>query len=419
MTDLSHIDEQITRSSFFAGQEFHDAFRTLRREDPVHWTEHPNYGRGFWSLTRHADIKRVLDDPVLFSSRTHTHLPPDPTSLSYEERLERGMEHILAFLDPPHHGVMRRPMNKHFSAPAVNRYVGEVESIVQEIVSEVGPQGKADLVEDIAAQLPVRLIFSMMDVPQKDWAMIRRAAVTFMQPEDPAFIINNDVAHTQMVGIKTLTDYITQLALERRANPGTDFASLIGSMHADGRPLTDEEVRWFCFLFFTGGLETTRNATAVGLWQLMENPEQAELLRARPEVLKTAVEEVLRWVTPSKNRLRVATQDVEIDGKLIKQGDWIVTWLVSANRDEEVFADPDRFDVTRDPNPHLGFGIGEHLCLGRYLARLELAVILDGIVHALPDMQAAASPVWVESNNHTAFRSLPVTFTPTGVAVPA
>lgn len=412
MVNLSHIDEKITRSSFFAGLEFHEAFRVLRREDPVHWTEHPNYGHGFWSLTRYADVKRVLEDPHLFSSRTHTHLPPDPRPLTYEERRERGMEHILAFLDPPKHGIMRRPLNKHFSAPAVKRYTAEVERIVREIVSEIGPRGEADLVEDIAAQLPVRLIFSMMDVPREDWAKIRKAAVTFMQPEDPAYIINNDPAHTQMVGIKTLTEYITALALERRANPGDDFASIIGSMQIDGRPATDEEVKWFIFLFFTGGLETTRNATAVGLWQFMLNPDQAQIVRDNPNMLDSAVEEVLRWVTPSKNRLRVATEDVEIGGKKIKKGDWLVTWLVSANRDEEVFENPDAFDVTRNPNPHLSFGIGEHLCLGRYLARLELRVILDGILRAFPDMTPAGDPVWVESNNHTAFRSLPVRFTP-------
>jgi cholest-4-en-3-one 26-monooxygenase len=192
-----------------------------------------------------------------------------------------------------------------------------------------------------------------------------------------------------------------------------DFASIIGAMEVEGRPLTGEEVRWFCFLFFTGGLETTRNATAVGLWQFMENPDQAQIVRDNPDALKGAVEEVLRWVTPSKNRLRVATEDVEVGSKTIKKGDWLVTWLVSANRDEDVFDRPDAFDVTRDPNPHLGFGIGEHLCLGRYLARLELGVILSGVLNGLPDMKAAAAPVWVESNNHTAFRSLPVTFTPT------
>lgn len=410
MTDLTAIDEGITRSSFFAGQEFHEAFRVLRSEDPVHWTEHPNYGQGFWSVTKHADVKRVLNDPETFSSRTHTHLPPDPTPLTDSERRERGMEHILAFLDPPVHGTMRRPMNKHFSAPAVNRYTDEVEEIVRDIVAEVKSKGKADLVEDIAAQLPVRLIFSMMDVPRADWEKIRKAAVTFMQPEDPAYIINDDVAYTQMVGIKTLTDYITGLALERRAKPGHDFASIIGAMEADGRPLTDEEVRWFCFLFFTGGLETTRNATAVGLWQFMQNPEQAQLLRENPDLLKDAVEEILRWVTPSKNRLRTATRDVELGGKTIKKGDWVVSWLASANRDEEVFENPDAFDITRSPNPHLGFGIGEHLCLGRYLARLELGVIVSGILRELPDMRATGDPTWVESNNHTAFRSLPVTF---------
>ena len=413
MTNLSVIDEQITRSSFFAGQEFHEAFRTLRREDPVHWTEHPNYAHGFWSVTKHADVKRILEDPITFSSYTNTHLPPDPTPLTYEERLVRGQEHILAFLDPPKHGIMRRPMNKHFSAPAVNRYTDEVEQIVQDIVGEVGPNGQADLVEEIAAQLPVRLIFSMMDVPREDWDRIRKAAVTFMQPEDPAYILNNDVTSTQMAGITTLTDYISDLALKRRTTPGMDFASIIGAMEVEGRPLTSEEVRWFCFLFFTGGLETTRNATAVGLWQFMENPDQAQIVRDNPDALKGAVEEVLRWVTPSKNRLRVATEDVEVGSKTIKKGDWLVTWLVSANRDEDVFDRPDAFDVTRDPNPHLGFGIGEHLCLGRYLARLELGVILSGVLNGLPDMKAAAAPVWVESNNHTAFRSLPVTFTPT------
>ncbi|MGW1547237.1 cytochrome P450 [Streptomyces sp. NPDC002346] len=412
MVDWNDVDAKLTNPAYFAGPHFHELFTLLRREDPVHWTT-GSYSRGFWSLTKYEDCLTLLDDPFLFSSAAGTHLPPDGRDLTEEERYKLGYDVQLVVSDPPVHAGKRRPFNKHFSVPAVARMHESCDGIVDDIIAKIAPKGEADVVEDIAAQLPVNLFLSMMGVPEEDWAKLRKITLTMLHPQDPEFLeAGTDPTQAIVNASAALYDYISKHTLARRGNPTDDFASLIANMEVRGKLLDERDAGWMSFSVVAGGLETTRNAAAIGIMELMQRPDQARLVAQEPAVAKSAVEEVLRWVTPSKNRLRVATADTEIGGKKIKKGDWVVGWIASANRDEDAFDNPQEFNVLRTPNQHLGFGDGEHMCLGRNVARLELQVLLQKVFQALPDLTPAGEAEWVASDNTTGLKRLPVKFAP-------
>ncbi|MFJ2028749.1 cytochrome P450 [Streptosporangium sp. NPDC087985] len=412
MVDWNDVDAKLTDPAYFAGPHFHELFTLLRREDPVHWTT-GSYSRGYWSVTRYEDCLRLLDEPELFSSAAGTHLPPDGRDLTEEERYKLGYDVQLVVADPPGHAGLRRPFNKHFSVPAVAKMHESCESIVDDIIAKIAPNGEAELVEDIAAQLPVNLFLSIMGVPKEDWADLRKITLTMLHPQDPEFLAEGmDPTQAVVEASAALYDYVYKHTMARRGNPADDFASLIANIKVGDELLDERQAGWMSFSVVAGGLETTRNAAAIGIMELMARPEQARLIRDNPAVAKSAVEEIIRWVTPSKNRLRVATADTVLGGKKIKKGDWIVGWIVSANRDETVFDNPQEFDILRTPNKHLGFGDGEHICLGRNVARLELQVLLQKVFAAFPDLSPNGEAEWVASDNTTGLKRLPVKFTP-------
>ena len=235
-----------------------------------------------------------------------------------------------------------------------------------------------------------------------------------MGAQDTAYQIDGDALKTQRFHMEAIHDYMAALAIERRSDPRADFTGVIGTMQVEGETLDDRDMGWWAFAIVVAGLETTRDALSVGMRELMRQPEQAARLRADPSLMPGAAEEFVRWCNPSKHKFRVATRDVELGGKRIAKGDWVMCWLVSANRDEQVFAKPDQFDIGRKPNPHLGFGVGEHSCIGRHLARLEIEIMTMALLERLPDLAVAGQERWLACNNHTALLSLPVRFTPVG-----
>lgn len=412
MTLPPDLDAKLVDPAFFAGTKFHAVLKQMRHEDPVHWTDAPSFQRGFWSVTRYEDNLRLLQEPENFSNAAGTHLPPLGRSLTEEERYAMGYDVQLVVSDPPYHQQLRRPFNPHFSVPAVAKLHEDCESIVDDIIDEISERGTADGVKDIAALLPVRLFLNMMAVPKEDWDYVRSVTLKMLHPEDPVFGVPDAEDFNAVIAsaMGEMYDYISKHVLARRGDPTDDFASLIANKDYRGELLSEREAGWMGFSVVAGGLETTRNAAAIAIMELIRRPEQAALLQD-DAVAKKAVEEIIRWVTPSKNRLRVANRDLELGGKQIKEGDWIVGWIVSANRDEEVFGPTaDDFDITRDPNPHLGFGDGEHMCLGRNVARLELRILLQRLFARLPDMRLTAEPNWVHSTNTTGLSDLPIEF---------
>jgi len=412
MTDWSSIDNKLLDSSWYTTTEYHEVFKTLRDEDPIHWAQDEHYGRPYWVVTRYDDVKDYLQNWTQLSSRWDTRVPKSPKRRTPEERYAVGMDVSLARNDPPVHDLYRRPLNKHFSVPAINKLTQGVSDIVDECIADVAEKGECDVVETLAGELPVKVILRWLGVPEEDWPMLREATWQWLAPADPNFVIDNDPVKTTLVGQTRLLEYCEELALERRRSPQDDFATVIGNMTIDGDRLSPHEMRSYLTNIIGGGLETTRNAASVGLWQFLLNPDQRALLLADPSLANSAVEEVVRWVTPGKNRLRVANDGFEWRDKFINRGDWVIAFQASANKDERVFDDPHRFDITRDPSLHIGFGEGVHMCLGRALARLELALFFPRVLAAFPDMEPAGDPTWIADNVTTGFTQFPVTFTP-------
>ncbi|MCZ4344083.1 cytochrome P450 [Sphingomonadaceae bacterium G21617-S1] len=411
MTSFEKIDADLTTPSYFAGDGFHEIFKILRREDPVHWTK-GYHERGYWSVTRYADCVNVLQNAALFNSSEGSHLPPTARPLTDEERYALGYGSSPTRTDPPRHMIVRRPFNKHFYPKEIARFREKCERAIDTILGDVAPRGECEIVEDVAALLPVALVLEMMGVPTEDWPMIRHHCVTFMSSQDPEFQIEGDPAKTKVMAQRAVFDYVFDLAMKRRREPSDDFTSLIGTMEIEGELLSERDVGWWCTSFVAAGLETTRNAVALGLYELMRRPDQAAMWRADPSLTETACEEILRWVTPSKHKLRVASEDTELGGKKIRKGDWVVVWLASANRDEAAFDRPDEFDIRRTPNRHLTFCIGEHVCLGRHLARLELQSLIPRVLNLMPDMEPNGPIEYVISDNTNGLKRFPVRFKP-------
>ena len=278
MTDFAAIDDKLTTPAFFTTFEHHAVFRQLREVDPVHWTV-GHAVRPYWSITRHADCVQVLEDAESFSSEFGPIIPPSAVPPTAEQRHAMGFGLVPTHTDPQRHLLVRRPFNKHWSAPAIARLRGKVSACVDAILAEVLPLGACDLVEDIVAQLPVRLVCEMMGVPQADRPLMRQYAAAFLGAEDPAYQIDGDAAKTQRVMMKNLFDYMFTLAKQRREIPADDFTSIAGRLEVNGEKLDDRDLGWWCFSFVAAGLESTRNALSVGLLELMRCPEQAARLR--------------------------------------------------------------------------------------------------------------------------------------------
>ncbi|WP_167045108.1 cytochrome P450 [Salinibacterium sp. ZJ454] len=413
MTDWAEIDNRLLDSSWYTSLDYHQALKRLRDEDPVHWAQDDAYGKHYWYLTRYSDIREYFLDPSSFSNRIDTKVPREPKRITPEQRYAMGYNASMARNDEPTHGLYRRPLNKHFSVPSIAKLADSIRSIVDEIILEVTEKGEADLVRDMAAPLPAKVILRMLGVPEDDWPMLMRATERWLTPADPAVMIDGDPVQTSAVGLSDLTRYCEALAMDRRKNPRDDFATVIGNMKVDGDHLSVYEMRSIFVIVIGGGLESTRNAAAAGVWLFLTNPDQRQLLANDPSLLGNAVDEIIRWSTPSRTRMRIAIRDIEFHGKEIKTGDWVVASQASANWDETVFTEPEKFDITRsNASAHLAFGEGIHKCLGRSLLKLEVSTFVSRMLDAFPDMQPTSDPVWLADYSVGGFASLRVSYSP-------
>ena len=396
----------------FRDQEHFAMFDVLRRESPVHWHEEPE-GNGFWNVVRHADLVEVNRQPELFSSEVSgisifdMEAPSDGSGMD-----TRGVMMIMT--DPPRHTRYRRLVSKGFTP----RMIGLIETYLRHrtilVVDEVIERGECDFVVDLASELPLQAIAEIMGVPQEDRQKRCKWSNQMIGIDDPEYQTDDNRA-----AAIELFAYSNALAAQRREDPRDDIVTaLINAEIDDGEGgltrLNEFEFDAFMLLLAVAGNETTRNATAHGMWALMSNPDQFELLKEnRQELLPTAVDEIVRYGSPVMHFRRTATEDTEIGGQPIRKGDKVVMWHISANRDEREFVDPDRFDVTRSPNHHVGFGGGgAHFCLGANLARMELNLVFDEICRRLPDIRATGEPDWLRSNFIAGIKHLPVAFTP-------
>jgi cholest-4-en-3-one 26-monooxygenase len=411
-------DLSLTDPHFFATGDPQRIFANLRRDDPVHWTK-SRLGRDFWSVTKHKDVQAVLRDPLLFSSREWGPSLPtnpdlvDPTKSEHARLQQAGA--MLPTLDPPRHRKARAPFAERFTLKAINALESRVREVANKILDSVSGRGQIDFVKDVAARLPITMIFSIMDIPEKDWEMLFKCANMHTAPEDPEFSVGSPI-QTRQQGAGGLIKYCRELAQARRPDPHDDLVSLIATVTIDGFPLNDDEMGFLGHMFVIAGQDTTRNSLSAGFLELLRNPDEIERLRSNPALLRTAPDEFIRWGAPVAHLMRTATADTELRGKVIHKGDWVVNWIASANRDEEVFSDPFRLDIGRARNPHLSFGFGEHFCLGAFLARLQIRVMLQVLLERFERFELAGEINYVSSIQFVGLKRLPVRLVPRQIA---
>ena len=386
----------------------HSYYRTLRENERVHWNER---WKG-WVLTGYKEVVDVLRDPENFSSDRMGYLEKE---LSQEEQesiapIFHVLKYWMVFRDPPEHTVLRMLLNKLFTPVAIERYRPMVRKIVQKALDKVVHTGKMEVIRNFAYDIPMSVILELIGAPDLDRDKIKE----WSEAIGVFFFIKADEPRRREIaceGINSLVEYITPLIQQRRDHPGIDLISLLISAEEAGQ-ITYNDVLATCVLLIFGGHETTMNLIANGTLALMEHPEQWEILRDNPVFLKRAVEELLRYDGSVKSTVRWAKKDVMVGDKLVKQGERLLVSLSGANRDPLQFENPDTLDVTRDPNLHVAFAHGIHVCLGASLARMEAEEAFAGLIKRItcPKVDEDAYLNYYPSVVHRALKNLPVTF---------
>jgi cholest-4-en-3-one 26-monooxygenase len=383
----------------------HAEFAWLREHDPVHW--HANGGEagwpGFWAVTRHADVGYVSRHPELFSSARRLSLFGEiPEQFIEIQRL------MMLNMDPPQHTRQRAFVNRGFTPRMIGLLEKHIEEICHTLLDEVADRGEADFVTDIAAPLPLYVICEIVGAPVEDRGRIFELSNRLVGSADPEYQV---APRAQQSAAAEVYAYGEALAERRRADPADDIVTKLLQPDENGEALTSAEFDLFFLLLIVAGSETTRNAAAGGMLALSENTDQWQRLIDDPALIPTAAEEIVRWVSPVNMFRRTAMEDTELGGRLIAAGDKVVVFYPSANRDDAAFAEPGVFDVSRNPNPHVGFGGGgPHFCLGRHLAVLELRILLTALTERMPRMRLAGQPDRLRSNFVNGIKHMPVRF---------
>jgi cytochrome P450 len=401
----------------FERDEAHEAFRILRREAPVHWNPGSTNFNGFWSLTKYQDILFVSRQPELFISSKGIAGPGVRHPENFPEMRDDGGASIIT-MDPPRHVKMRRLVNKGFTPRAVNAMEPEIRRIANLVLDGVMEKDSFDFVLDVSSQLPLAVICGMMGLEQRDWPLMFEYTNKVLGSGDPEYQTDvpveqrgtregaREASRSGRIGMNT---FFRDILADRRRQPREDIVSILLEAEVDGERLTENDILAFCFLLVVAGNETTRNGITGGLLALAQHPAERARLQADMTLIDSAVEEILRWTSPLHHMTREATADVEIRGQQIRAGEKVIMWYPSANRDEEIFDDPYRFDITRTPNEHLAFGIGEHFCLGAGFARKEIKVMFQELFRRFPDIDVAGPEERLRSNFINGIKHLPVT----------
>ncbi|MEE1766401.1 cytochrome P450 [Streptomyces sp. SP18BB07] len=379
-------------------------FAELRRTEPVHWVpQEPGIAgfgdEGYWAVTRHADVKYVSTHPELFSSTVNTAI------IRFNEHIERdaidAQRLILLNMDPPEHTRVRQIVQRVFTPRAIRALEDNLRHRAVTIAREAADRpGPFDFVTEVACELPLQAIAELIGIPQEDRIRIFEWSNRMISYDDPEYAITEEVGQQSAM---ELIAYAMNMAADRKQCPAKDIVTTLVAAEDEGN-LASDEFGFFVLMLAVAGNETTRNAITHGMHAFLTHPDQWELYkRERPA---TAAEEIVRWAAPVNSFQRTATQDVELGGKLIRKGDRVGIFYASANHDPDVFDNPDTFDITRDPNPHLGFGGGgPHFCLGKSLAVLEIDLIFNAIADAMPNLRLAGDPnrlrsAWINGVKH-------------------
>ena len=383
----------------------HDQFDILRREAPVFWHKETDGGPGFWAITKHADVKAASHDWRTFSSELGATFIP-----TADEEMLAQLQLTILNMDPPKHERYRRLVSRGFTPRMIRILVEDIERRAARVIDDVSERGEVEFVEEIAAQVPVQMICEMIGLEKHQWQRMFELSNQLVGGRNDPEYQSAEGPDAAAMEVYMLCDAV---AADRRANPRDDIMTALVNAEVDGERLTDAELNLFFITLIVAGNETTRNLINHSMLALLDHPDQARRLREDPDLWDTAVEEMLRWGSSIHNFRRTATHDTELQGVAIKEGDKVVLYYASANRDEDVFNDPHSFDITRRPNDHLTFGGGGvHFCLGASLARAEIKATMRQIVNRLPDMELTGKPVRLKSDFVNGIKKMPVRFTP-------
>jgi cytochrome P450 len=386
------------------GQSFaqgfpHDFFRHLRAEDPVFWhepTEHTPGGEGFWVVSRYDDIEHVFRNPDLFSSEKGPDRPYAGTQLMDDKYAGQ----MMIMTDNPKHARLRALVTSGFTPATLAKLEQDVCDLSAEILDAVADEECFDFVDKVAKELPLQVICAMVGVPREDRGQLIEWLDLGVSTPSEAIIAAEY--------FRKVRDYGRALIQEKKRNPTNDILSNVIQAQIDGESLTDRELESFFIMLFSAGSETTRSAIGGAMLAFIQNPDQLEKLRGDPGLMRWALEEIVRWTTPSIYKRRTAMADTEIAGQKIAANQKVTIWELSANRDETKFDRPFDFDIARRPNRHIGFGAGVHFCLGANLARLEIRSVLNELMTRYKGFRLAGDPAWTPSNRLLGLRTLPV-----------
>lgn len=399
MTDDLQLAEIDLLAETWAREVPHDQFDVLRREDPVHWHPEPD-GPGFWAVTKHADVRAVSHDWETYSSELGaTFIPTQDEEILAQLRLS------ILNMDPPLHNRARRLVSKAFTPRMIAKLVDEIDRRAEAVIDGVIDRGGCDFVQDIAAQVPVQMICEMIGLEPEQWPrMFEISNDVIGARNDPEYAhVDAEAASGE---IYALCDAVAE---DRRQHPRDDLMTALVQAEIDGERLDNLELNLFFISLVVAGNETTRNLINHSLLALLDHPEQAERLRQDPSLWDSAVEEMLRWGSSIHNFRRTATRDTQLRGVDIAEGDKVVIYYASANRDEEVFDSPHTFDVGRTPNDHVTFGGGGvHYCLGASLARAEIRATMRQVVERLPGIELVGPPDRLASDFVNGIKRMPV-----------
>ena len=399
MMKVPTLDLSDSRS--FAQGFPHEFFTWLRAHEPLYWhppTEITPDGEGFWVFSRYADVDQVIMDPESYSSDKGGARTAGGTTIKDEVSAGKVMNQT----DDPLHRRLRAIVNEGFTVKAISALEGELRARTRNLLEGIQSGEHLDFAQRVSREIPTQAICIVLGVPEEDRLMLTDWVDHGIEAPSDAVIAEEYV--------RKIRRYAQGLIERKRANRQGDIFSTIvhARFEADGSTLSDHELRSFFGLLFPAGAETTTRSISGGMLALIERPEAWRQLRAEPAILKTAVEEIVRWTTPSCYKRRTATRDIRHSGKLIREGDKVTFWEMSANRDERVFDRPFEFDIARAPNRHLGFGAGVHFCLGSALARLELKVVFEELLRRGLDFEVDGTPLWMPNNRLVGLKSLPL-----------
>jgi cholest-4-en-3-one 26-monooxygenase len=381
----------------------HDVWTRLRADAPVARLE-PTGWEPFWAITKHADVQYIAKEPLLFSSAGGITLRPAGAPLP-------PPTDILVLQDPPKHGPMRRVANASFTPRGVRARRDDLEAIAVEILDDALQDDEIDFVDRIAAPFPLAVVAAVLGAPRTDVADLFRWTNEIIGKDDPEYRREGESPGQTIKRARgELHGYLRSLIGERRENPQDDLVSLLLGADLEGQPLSDAVLLAYAELLVEAGNETTRNAISGGLLALAENPGEWEKLRANPDIVPDAVEEILRWVSPISHFTRIATEDAKVRGMTIPAGEQVALYFASANRDEDVFDDSFAFRIDRKPNPQLAFGFGEHFCMGAQLARVEIEVMYRHLLQRIESFEVSGDVERLSSITNGSIKRLPIRY---------